>query len=122
MRAHCRGTVLGLAAGNALNPLPGAQVALYDVGTTTPITDLISAGPTGSTTLANPVPTDGQGNYEFWLEKGRLLDLFQTYPGLSSLRIHAEARAVQLDRYTKNFFDYLTEAQIADVQARTETF
>lgn len=56
-------------------PIAGASIAVYQVGTTTAITETIYQDATGASTLANPFTTDSLGQFRFYLDKSKRVDL-----------------------------------------------
>lgn len=121
-RAHLFQSLAGRVADDLLlTPLAAATVNLYQEGTSVNITETIYSAGTGAGTLANPLTAAADGSMEFWLEKEKRLDLLVSAAGYTPKRITVDVQEPQLIRYVKSVFDYMTEAQIADVQARTAT-
>src|SRR5215203_2061391 len=58
----------------------GAAVAVRQPGTATPLAPLY-LGATGGATLANPLTTDGQGFFIFYLDVAQAADLYVTASG-----------------------------------------
>jgi hypothetical protein len=87
-RAQFRDTVLLLGAGGTLVvPPAGAQVAVYDVGTSNPIADVLYADASSSATLPNPMFTEDNGLVDFWTLEEREIDLVVTCPGYQPQRV-----------------------------------
>ena len=119
-RAHYFTSLAGrLSDTVSLAPLTGALVNVYQEGTSTPITETLYSGASGAGTLANPLTAGVDGFTEFWLEKEKRLDIVIVATGFASKRVTIEAQQPQLVRYEVSAFDFMTEAQIADVQAGT---
>lgn len=57
------------------NALAGASVAVYQAGTILPITETIYAYATTGTTLTNPLTTDANGRFAFYLALPKRVDL-----------------------------------------------
>jgi len=88
-RAQFRDTVLLRWPSGGLNVAPapaGVSVALYDVGTSNPISEPIYVDESTPATLTNPLSTDASGSILFWLAGERLLDLVVRCPGFSDVR------------------------------------
>lgn len=121
-RAHLFYSLAGRAsAAVLLTPMAAATVDVFQEGTTNPITETLYSAGSGAGTLANPLTAAADGAIEFWLEKEKRVDLRITLAGYTPKTVTVEAKAPQLARFVQSVFDYMTEAQIADVQARTET-
>lgn len=52
-------------------PIAGASITVYQVGTTTAITETIYQHATGASTLANPFTADSLGQFRFYLDKSK---------------------------------------------------
>lgn len=76
MRAHYRNVVQDTAG----NISPGAAVAVYQPGTTTPITGTLYSDGTSGTTLSNPF-TSGTGAISFYLASPQRVDIGVTPAG-----------------------------------------
>lgn len=87
-RAHFRDSLFGATSPPRL--LVGATVAVYEVGTTTPISQTLYAARTGSTTKTNPITTGSDGLVEFWLDERARVDLSITHPDMSALTVTVE--------------------------------
>jgi hypothetical protein len=73
-RAQFRDVIMVRGTGGTfLVPPSGTSVALYDVGTSTPISDVISSS--SGAVLPNPLTLGTDGQLEFWLPSERELDL-----------------------------------------------
>lgn len=70
-RAHCFGYVQD-RAGNAVR---NASVHVYDPGTTDHIAETMFEDDTGVTTVANPLTTDANGRFAFYLDEEQRVDL-----------------------------------------------
>ncbi|HLH24941.1 MAG TPA: hypothetical protein VK066_20660 [Chloroflexota bacterium] len=77
------------------NALGGAQVAVYQPGTTTPLT--LYADPSSATTLPNPLTTDGRGFFAFYLAAAQLVDLAITAAGYTPVTLSNVSVAVPAD-------------------------
>jgi hypothetical protein len=86
-RAQFRDTVMLRSSVGALSVASGSGLAaLYDVGTTNPISETIYADPTSTATQNNPIVTDRDGTINFWLAEERQLDVVVSVPGYNSVR------------------------------------
>jgi len=63
-----------------------ASAAIYDVGTTNPITDTLYADHSSGITLSNPIPIGADGAIQFWTTLEREMDVVVTTPGYASVR------------------------------------
>ncbi|HZS01349.1 MAG TPA: hypothetical protein VFE37_21705 [Chloroflexota bacterium] len=70
------------------NRLGGASVEVRQPGTATPLAVPLYAAPTGAATLANPLTTDGQGFFSFYLDAAQMVDLYVVASGYNA---HTEA-------------------------------
>lgn len=84
-RAHFVDSILWNDTGVA-RVLSGATAHVYDVGTSTPISDTLYAAATGVDTLSNPLTADDNGKIEFYLENDRRVDLVISKTGYTSVR------------------------------------
>jgi hypothetical protein len=73
--------VQGRRSDGAVAPLAGAAVTVYQTGTTTPLALPVYAGPSGGTTLVNPLAADARGMVEFWLDSDERVDLYVVASG-----------------------------------------
>jgi hypothetical protein len=87
-RAQFRDTVMlrGPAGLVAVPPGMTASAALFDVGTSNPISDVIYAGESGAGTLPNPFATGDNGLVNFWTTGERELDIVASCPGFINTR------------------------------------
>ena len=58
------------------NRVAGAAVEVRQPGTAMPLAVPLYAAPTGAATLANPLTTDGQGFFSFYLDVAQAVDLY----------------------------------------------
>jgi hypothetical protein len=63
--------------------LPGANVAIYEKGTSTPMAQPLYADPTSGATLANPLTTGSLGEYGFWLDTPQSVRLYFSGAGMT---------------------------------------
>ena len=87
LRAQFRDTVMLRSPNGGLGVPPGAQVSLYDVGTSSPIVGTIWADASSTATLPNPMPTGDDGAIDFWLDVERELDVVVTCSGYEPVRV-----------------------------------
>jgi hypothetical protein len=66
----------------------GASVEVRQPGTATPLAVPLYAAPTGGATLANPLTTDSQGFFSFYLDVAQVVDLYVVASGYGA---HTEA-------------------------------
>ena len=71
-RSHCLGTVQDRYG----NVVEGASVTVRQPGTATVITDTLYAGATGDTDLDNPLTTDENGGFGFYLDTPQTVDFY----------------------------------------------
>lgn len=120
MRAHYRDVVTDRIVGAlGLFPSDGATIDIFDEGTITPVTGPIYSSRSGVGTLPNPTVSSPSGVVEFWMDREKRVDLRITKPGFTTLTIPVDVQEPQA--VPPSIFDYMTDAQIADVQAGTET-
>ena len=72
-------------------PIPGTTVNVYQVGTTTAITETIYADATGATSLTNPLTTDSLGYIQFYLDRPKIVDLAVSKTGYTSFTLEDAA-------------------------------
>lgn len=65
------------------NVQSSSVITVYEPGTTTLIPQTIYNAPTGVGTYSNPFTIGSDGLVEFWLDKGKLIDLKVQSPGMS---------------------------------------
>jgi hypothetical protein len=109
-RAQFRDTVLLRSSIGALSVAGGsALVALYDVGTSSPIGEVIYAAASGAGTLNNPVVTDPDGTLNFWLAEERELDVVVSCPGFRSVRVTvtSDSAGNAIDFALRNYVGYV---------------
>ena len=58
------------------NPAGRGRGQVRQPGTATPLAGPLYQAPTGATTLANPLTTDGQGFFSFYLDVAQAVDLY----------------------------------------------
>src|SRR5215831_19842543 len=86
-RAQFRDTALLRGGSGGLIVAPtSATVAVYDTGTSTPISELLYADSSSGTTLPNPIPMGPDGLITFWTAAERGLDVVVSATGYSSVR------------------------------------
>ena len=86
-RAQFRDTVFFRAANGAVSVAGGGALAMvYDVGTSTPISEPIYGHPVNMTIISNPVVSDLDGTISFWLAEERQVDVVVSCPGYTSVR------------------------------------
>src|SRR4051794_16909018 len=73
------------------NRVPGAAVEVRQPGTATPLAGSLYQAPTGAATLANPLTTDGQGFFSFYLDVAQAVGLAVVASGYGA---HTEAGVV----------------------------
>jgi len=66
------------------NAVAGASVEVRQPGTATPITDPLYAASIGPATLSNPLTTDANGEFGFWLDTPQMVDLYVSGMGLTA--------------------------------------
>ena len=71
----------------APSSVSGATASLYDVGTTTLISDTIYADNSSTALLANPLVPGPDGLVDFWLDLERELDVVTSAPGYTAVRV-----------------------------------
>jgi len=69
------------SAGNAI---ASASITVYQVGTTTKITETIYADASGSDTLSNPLTADSAGRFQFYLAQPKRVDLYVSATGYTA--------------------------------------
>ena len=70
------------------NRVAGAAVEVRQPGTAMPLAVPLYVAPTGAATLANPLTTDGQGFFSFYLDVAQAVDLYIVASGYGA---HTEA-------------------------------
>ncbi|HLH26404.1 MAG TPA: carboxypeptidase-like regulatory domain-containing protein [Chloroflexota bacterium] len=70
------------------NRVAGAAVEVRQPGTATPLAVPLYQAPTGAAALANPLTTDGQGFFSFYLDVAQTVDLYVAASGYGA---HTEA-------------------------------
>jgi hypothetical protein len=85
-RALFRDTVL-LRTPNASIVVPlSSSAAVYDVGTSNPVTDTLYADDSSTILLPNPIPIASDGGIVFWTLNERECDVVVTTPGYQPVR------------------------------------
>ena len=94
-RAQFRDTLL-LRSSNGVVMVPReGSASVYDVGTSTPIADVLYADVEGDATLVNPVPVSSDGSIVFWLTHERVFDLVVSVPGYAVARVTTQSDSVK---------------------------
>lgn len=65
-------------------PIAGASITVYDVGTTDEISETIYADATGASELDNPFTADSLGQFRFYLDKSKRVDLYVSATGYTA--------------------------------------
>jgi hypothetical protein len=92
-RAQFRDTVMLRHPNGVLGTPPPASAAIYDVGTSVPISGPIYADGDSPATLPNPMPTSADGTVTFWLDAERELDVVVSCPNFTPVRTTVTADA-----------------------------
>jgi hypothetical protein len=75
------------------NLLSGAQVAVYQPSTTTPVAYTLFADPSSAATVANPLTTDSRGYFAFYTASPQTFDLAVSAPGYNPATTPTQASA-----------------------------
>jgi hypothetical protein len=73
------------------NMLPAATVWVYEEGTNTPLTKTLYADDSSAAALANPLTTDAQGRFEFYLDQPQDVDLLISGVNHQTTRVNRAA-------------------------------
>jgi len=82
------------SSGLVVPPASGGSAAVYDPGTTSPISETIYADSTSASTLANPLTPGADGLINFWLAEEREFDVLVSYSGYAALRVNVTSDGV----------------------------
>lgn len=85
-RAMFRDTVLLRSPTGTLFVPQSSSVAVYDVGTSNPVTDTLYFDSLNPTTLPNPIPIGADGAIQFWTTTERTLDVVVSTAGYVPVR------------------------------------
>lgn len=80
-------TELQKVVNGVLAPASNASAEIFEAGTTTPIIATMYAGPTGSTTLSNPLTADAEGSIQFFLDLPQAIKVVATATGLGTVTV-----------------------------------
>lgn len=92
-RAQFRDTVLLRTPNGTVLVPQSSSAAVYDVGTSSPITDTLYADNLSGTTLANPIAIGADGAIAFWTLLERELDVVVSTSGYAAVRITSLTKA-----------------------------
>ncbi len=119
-RAHLREQVASDKIG-ALAPVALATVAVYQVGTTTPVTGTLYSTATGVGTLTNPLTANASGLVEFWMTNAQQVDLAITAAGYDAATVTAQVIGTDTATGIMNLNTTTTPAVAGDVQINGES-
>src|SRR3990167_10758410 len=95
-------------------PIASASIYVYQVDTTTAITETIYADATGATALTNPLSTNSLGYVQFYLDRPKIVDLLVSKTGYTDFTLE-DVSVARTGSYSATFTVAASDASAASI-------